>query len=75
VQTTGDLDNWARSAPPAHRLRFDLQVLQRLGVFVNFFSAKKLCSFAEKTNSAPQSAHMSFRSVNPGTSVRSGGKH
>src|SRR5438067_9511526 len=41
--------------------RFPLQVLQRLGSFLNCLSWKKSCSPAVKTKSAPQSTH--FRTL------------
>ena len=43
--------------------RFALQSLHRFGLFVNPFSAKKICSLAENTNSFEQSAHFSILSV------------
>jgi hypothetical protein len=46
------------------RTRFALHCLQRLGSFLNCLSWKKTCSPAVKTNSAPQSMHVSTRSVN-----------
>jgi hypothetical protein len=53
-------------APPGDGLeaRLALQPLQRLGSFLKFLSAKKSCSPAVQTNSAPQSTQLSDRSWN-----------
>jgi hypothetical protein len=53
----------ARTRDPLE-LRFALHCLQRFGSFMNCLSWKKTCSPAVNTNSAPQSIHVSIRSVN-----------
>src|ERR1044071_2018946 len=49
---------------PSAWARLDLQVLQRLGSFLNCLSWKKSCSPAVNTKSAPQSTHLRTLSWN-----------
>ncbi len=51
-------------APARPGARFSLQVLQRLGRFLNCLSWKKSCSPAVNTKSSPQSTHFSTLSWN-----------
>jgi hypothetical protein len=52
------------AAAPRTDTRFALQLLHRLGSFVNCLSWKNNCSPAVKTKSAPQSMHFNILSRN-----------